>query len=45
MERLGMSRETYAVAESLHRSGRWLDSMVYVLLADEPRDNRTGAPA
>jgi hypothetical protein len=43
MERLGMSRETYAVAESLHRSGRWLDSMVYVLLAEEPHDSRTGA--
>ena len=41
MERLGMSRETYAVAESLHRSGRWLDSMVYVLLADEPREPRS----
>jgi len=45
MERLGMSRETYAVAESRHRSGRWLDSMVYVLLAEEPYDSRTGASA
>ena len=35
MERLGMRRETYAVAESLHRSGRWLDSMVYALLVEE----------
>jgi RimJ/RimL family protein N-acetyltransferase len=45
MERLGMSRETYAVAESLHRSGQWLDSMVYVLRSNERRDSRTGAPA
>jgi RimJ/RimL family protein N-acetyltransferase len=35
MERLGMRRETHAVAESLHRSGRWLDTVGYALLADE----------
>lgn len=35
MERLGMRREAHSVAESLHRSGQWLDSMVYALLADE----------
>lgn len=43
MERLGMRRETYAVAESLHRSGHWLDSMVYALLAEEAGDHVTGA--
>jgi RimJ/RimL family protein N-acetyltransferase len=43
MERLGMSRETYAVADSLHRSRRWLDSMAYALLADEPRDTWSDA--
>jgi RimJ/RimL family protein N-acetyltransferase len=43
MERLGMRRETYALAESLHRSGRWLDSMVYALLAEEVGDHVTGA--
>jgi RimJ/RimL family protein N-acetyltransferase len=45
MERLGMSRETYAVAESLHRSGQWLDSMIYALLADDARDSWTDTPA
>jgi RimJ/RimL family protein N-acetyltransferase len=35
MERVGMRRETHAVRDSLHRSGRWLDSVVYALLADE----------
>jgi RimJ/RimL family protein N-acetyltransferase len=35
MERLGMRRESHAVAESLHRSGRWLDGYSYALLADE----------
>jgi RimJ/RimL family protein N-acetyltransferase len=35
MERLGMRREAHAVAESLHRSGRWLDSLGYALLAEE----------
>ena len=37
MERLGMRRETYNVRESLHRSGEWLDGMVYALLAEEYR--------
>lgn len=41
MERLGMRRETYALAESLHRSGRRLDSMVYALLAEETGDLHT----
>lgn len=35
MERVGMRRETHAVAESLHRSGRWLDTVAYAILADE----------
>ncbi|MEZ0578517.1 GNAT family N-acetyltransferase [Nocardioides sp. MH1] len=35
MERIGMRRETHAIAESLHRSGRWLDTVAYALLADE----------
>lgn len=38
MERVGMRRELYAVREGLHRSGEWLDSMSYALLADEWRD-------
>lgn len=37
MEKLGMRREEHSVAESLHRSGRWLDGMGYGLLADEWR--------
>lgn len=35
MERLGMRREAHLVADSLHRSGRWLDSFTYALLRDE----------
>jgi RimJ/RimL family protein N-acetyltransferase len=37
MERLGMRRETYAIRESLHRSGQWLDGLGYALLAEEWR--------
>jgi RimJ/RimL family protein N-acetyltransferase len=37
MEKLGMRREEYNVADSLHRSGRWLDGMGYAILADEWR--------
>ncbi len=37
MERVGMRRETHAVRESLHRSGQWLDTVGYALLADEWR--------
>lgn len=40
MERLGMRREMYTVRESLHRSGEWLDGMMYALLADEWRAAR-----
>jgi RimJ/RimL family protein N-acetyltransferase len=35
MERLGMRREAHAVAESLHRSGEWLDTVAYAILASE----------
>lgn len=37
MERVGMRRETHAVRDSLHRSGRWLDGFAYALLAEEWR--------
>jgi RimJ/RimL family protein N-acetyltransferase len=40
MERVGMRREVTAVAESLHRSGAWLDGLGYALLADEWRARR-----
>ena len=40
MEKLGMRREEHSRAESLHRSGRWLDGLGYGLLADEWRDAR-----
>jgi RimJ/RimL family protein N-acetyltransferase len=42
MERVGMRRETYAVREALHRSGRWLDSLVYAMLDDEWPPARPG---
>ncbi len=35
MERVGMRREGHAVRESLHRSGQWLDTVTYALLAEE----------
>ena len=35
MERVGMRREQHAVRESLHRSGRWLDTVAYALLREE----------
>jgi RimJ/RimL family protein N-acetyltransferase len=35
MERVGMRREQRAVRESLHRSGRWLDTVAYALLHEE----------
>jgi RimJ/RimL family protein N-acetyltransferase len=37
MQRVGMRRETHAIRESLHRSGRWLDTVVYAVLVDEYR--------
>lgn len=35
MERVGMRRESYAVRDSLHRSGDWLDGMTYALLKED----------
>jgi RimJ/RimL family protein N-acetyltransferase len=35
LERVGMRRELHAVRESLHRSGRWLDTVGYALLQEE----------
>ena len=35
MERVGMRRELRAVRESLHRSGRWQDTLGYAILKDE----------
>jgi RimJ/RimL family protein N-acetyltransferase len=35
MERLGMRREAHTRRDALHRSGQWLDSFSYALLADE----------
>jgi RimJ/RimL family protein N-acetyltransferase len=35
MERVGMRREVHAVRESLHRSGRWVDTVGYAVLAEE----------
>ena len=37
MERLGMRREQHTKQDSLHRSGEWLDGMMYAILADEWR--------
>src|SRR4051812_47163871 len=42
MERVGMRRESHAVAESLHRSGRWLDTVTYAVLAEEWTAQRHG---
>jgi RimJ/RimL family protein N-acetyltransferase len=30
-----MRREAYMMRDALHRSGRWLDSVRYAILADE----------
>ncbi len=40
MERLGMRREQHTKQDSLHRSGRWLDGMMYALLDEEWRAGR-----
>ncbi len=42
MERVGMRREVHAVRDSIHRSGRWLDTVGYALLAEELRHHRPG---
>lgn len=41
MERVGMRREHHAVRDALHRSGEWMDSYTYALLAEEWRAERT----
>jgi RimJ/RimL family protein N-acetyltransferase len=41
MERVGMRRETHAVSESLHRSGEWLDTVGYAVLAHEWKAHNT----
>jgi RimJ/RimL family protein N-acetyltransferase len=35
LERVGMRREFHAVRDSLHRSGRWMDTVGYALLKEE----------
>jgi RimJ/RimL family protein N-acetyltransferase len=35
MERVGMRREQHTKQDSLHRSGQWLDGMMYAILRDE----------
>ena len=35
MERLGMRREIHTIAESLHRSGEWMDGLGYAMLDRE----------
>lgn len=40
MERVGMRQEAYNVADSLHRSGEWMDGISFALLAEEWRDLR-----
>jgi len=42
MEKLGMRREEYAVRDSLHRSGQWMDGMRYAILSDEWRARPAG---
>lgn len=37
MERVGMRREIHSIAESLHRSGVWMDGYGYAMLAQEWR--------
>jgi RimJ/RimL family protein N-acetyltransferase len=48
MERVGMRREGYAVRDALHRSGEWMDSCEYALLAEEwrarIRESRMASP-
>ena len=44
MERVGMRRETHAIGESLHRSGQWLDTVGYAVLADEWRRQNPHQP-
>jgi RimJ/RimL family protein N-acetyltransferase len=39
MARVGMRRENHARRACLHRSGQWLDTVAYALLADEWNDS------
>jgi len=39
MERVGLRREAFEKANSLHRSGQWMDSYSYALLKDEWIEN------
>jgi RimJ/RimL family protein N-acetyltransferase len=43
MERVGMRRELHAVRESLHRSGRWLDTVGYAILDEEWSSSRSAS--
>jgi RimJ/RimL family protein N-acetyltransferase len=43
MEKVGMRREQHTVRESLHRSGEWLDGLMYAILAEEWRDAVVGS--
>lgn len=45
MEKVGMRREGHYRAESLHRSGRWVDGLAYAILTDEWRAGRRQAGA
>jgi RimJ/RimL family protein N-acetyltransferase len=45
MERIGLRREMHTVADSLHRSGAWLDGLGYALLADEWRARTDRRPS
>ncbi|MCW5953754.1 MAG: GNAT family N-acetyltransferase [Propionibacteriaceae bacterium] len=44
MEKIGMRLEGRYRAESLHRSGRWLDGMTWAILADEWRAGPSARP-
>ena len=35
MKRVGLRRELHAIRESLHRSGRWVDTVGYAILKDQ----------
>lgn len=43
MARVGMRREVHAHADALHRSGRWMDTYGYAILAGEHRRANTSA--
>lgn len=39
MERVGMRREAHTIKDALHRSGEWMDSFAYAILAEEWRQS------